>query len=69
MAMLMISHDLPAVLRMADRVLVLDRGRVVEEASSTQMLFAARHPVTQHLLTAAGRDALFPTQRFDEATP
>ena len=67
MAMLMISHDLATVLRVADRVLVLDSGRVVEEGPSTQMLFSARHPVTQHLLSAAGRDTLFPTQRFDEA--
>jgi ABC-type glutathione transport system ATPase component len=38
MAMLFISHDLAIVLRVADRVVVLDEGRIVEEAPSTQLL-------------------------------
>jgi peptide/nickel transport system ATP-binding protein len=59
MAMVLVSHDLAVVLRTADRVLVMDRGRVVEEASGTELLIAPRHAVTQALLAAAGRDALF----------
>jgi ABC-type glutathione transport system ATPase component len=60
MAMIFISHDLSVVLRVADRVLVLDRGRIVEEGSGGAMLAAPRHPVTRSLLSAAGRDLLFP---------
>lgn len=59
MAMLFVSHDLSVVLRVADRVLVLDRGRVVEEGTSTRVLAAPQHPATRALLTAAGRDRLF----------
>ncbi len=59
MAMIFISHDLSVVLRVADRVLVLDRGRIVEEGSGGTMLASPRHRITRSLLSAAGRDLLF----------
>ena len=59
MSMIFISHDLSVVLRVADRVLVLDRGRVVEEGSGGVLLVSPRHPVTRSLLAASGRDLLF----------
>ena len=61
MAMIFISHDLSVVLRVADRVLVLDAGRVVEEGSGGTLLVSPRHPVTRALLAASGRDLLFST--------
>lgn len=59
MAMVLISHDLAVVLRMADRIFILDRGRVVEQGSGTSLLAQPRHPVTRALMAAAGREALF----------
>ena len=59
MAMLFISHELAIVLRVADRVVVLDHGRVVEEATGTRLLTNPRHAVTRSLLAASGRDGLF----------
>ncbi len=59
MAMILIAHDLAVVLRVADRVLVLDGGRVVEEGPGSRLLAAPRHPVTRALLAASGRDELF----------
>lgn len=59
MSMVFISHDLALVLRIADRVLVLSEGRIVEEGPGTRLLIAPRHPVTAALLSAAGRDRLF----------
>ncbi len=59
MAMIFISHDLSVVLRVSDRVLVLDRGRIVEEGSGGSLLAAPRHEVTRSLLSASGRDLLF----------
>ena len=56
MAMVLVSHDLATILRVADRVVVLDGGRVVEEGTGSRLLLHARHPVTQALLEAAGRD-------------
>ena len=59
MAMVFISHNLSVVLRIADRILVLDRGRVVEEGPGSSLLVSPRHPVTHALLAASGRDLLF----------
>lgn len=59
MAMLLISHQLAVVLRVADRVLVLDRGRIVEQGSGTSLLVAPQHPTTRRFLSAAGADGLF----------
>jgi peptide/nickel transport system ATP-binding protein len=67
MAMIFISHDLSVVLRVADRVLVLSDGRIVEEGSGGTMLARPRHDVTRSLLSAAGRDLLFATQNGDGA--
>jgi peptide/nickel transport system ATP-binding protein len=58
MAMVIVSHDLAVLLRIADRVMVMDRGRVVETGTGTQLLVAPEHPVTRALLGAAGRDRL-----------
>ena len=52
MALLLVSHDLAAVARVADRVVVLDAGAVVEHGSTAQVLTAPAHPVTQRLLAA-----------------
>lgn len=67
MAMIFISHDLSVVLRVADRVLVLSDGRIVEEGSGGTMLARPRHEVTRSLLSAAGRDLLFATPNGDAA--
>ncbi len=60
MAMVFISHDLSVVLRIADRVMILDQGRAVEEGPGSRILVDPRHPATRALLAAAGRDLLFP---------
>lgn len=50
MAVLLISHN-PAVLaRIADRVLVMYAGRIVEEASATKIFAEPLHPYTRGLL-------------------
>jgi ABC-type glutathione transport system ATPase component len=61
MAVLLVSHDLAVVLRTADRVLVMDRGRIVEAGTGTQLFTSPRHPATRALLAAAGRDRLVAT--------
>jgi peptide/nickel transport system ATP-binding protein len=65
MSMVFISHDLSVVLRIADRVLVLDQGRVIEEGTGGALLVSPSHPVTQALLAASGRDLLFSTNGHD----
>lgn len=56
MAMLVVSHDLAVVLRVADRVVVMDAGRIVEEATSTELFRHPAHPVTRQLLQASGAE-------------
>jgi oligopeptide/dipeptide ABC transporter ATP-binding protein len=50
MALILISHDLAAVSRVCDRLLVLYAGKIVEEGPTSQILAAPRHPYTQLLL-------------------
>ncbi|MBV7672033.1 ATP-binding cassette domain-containing protein [Streptomyces halstedii] len=54
-AVVMVTHDLEAAARHADRVVVLDEGRVVEAGPAAQVLMAPGHPVTRELLACAGR--------------
>ncbi|MFC3552538.1 ATP-binding cassette domain-containing protein, partial [Lysobacter cavernae] len=52
MALLLISHDLNLVRRIAHRVCVMQQGRVVELADSEQLFQAPEHPYTRELLAA-----------------
>ncbi|SFR77256.1 peptide/nickel transport system ATP-binding protein [Agromyces sp. CF514] len=49
---LLISHDLAVVSRIADRVIVLDQGTVVEQGPTGEILGAPRHPITRALIAA-----------------
>jgi oligopeptide/dipeptide ABC transporter ATP-binding protein len=51
--MLFISHDLNVVEYLADRVVVMYLGRVMEEASARDLYARPRHPYSQALLSAA----------------
>ncbi len=53
LAMLFISHDLTVVEAMADRVLVLYLGRVMEAGPARAIFAAPRHPYTAALLASA----------------
>jgi peptide/nickel transport system ATP-binding protein len=54
-AMVFVSHDLDAVRRMSDDVLVMDAGVVVESGPAATVLTRPSHPVTAGLLAAAER--------------
>ncbi|MFT5394154.1 MAG: oligopeptide/dipeptide ABC transporter ATP-binding protein, partial [Gammaproteobacteria bacterium] len=53
LSMLFISHDLNVVEYLADRVVVMYLGRVMEEASARDLYARPRHPYSQALLSAA----------------
>lgn len=58
LTLLFISHDLAVVSRVADRVLVMYLGRVVETGATADLYAAPRHPYTAALLNA-GTDGMF----------
>jgi len=50
MAIMLITHDLGVVAEMADDVVVMYLGRIVEQASVDEIFYAPKHPYTQALL-------------------
>jgi microcin C transport system ATP-binding protein len=50
MGLLLITHDLPLVRRFADRVAVMDQGRIVEQGPTATVFEGPRHPCTRSLL-------------------
>ncbi|MGB2932317.1 MAG: ABC transporter ATP-binding protein [Methyloceanibacter sp.] len=52
MAMLLITHDLGIVRKMADRVCVMNQGEIVERGTAQGVFTAPQHPYTKHLLAA-----------------
>lgn len=54
LAMLFISHDMAVVAALCDTLMVLRRGRVLEQGEAASILNAPAHEYTQSLLTAAG---------------
>jgi peptide/nickel transport system ATP-binding protein len=55
MAILMISHDLAAVARISDRVMVMYSGRIVESGLTAKLLRRPSHPYAAGLLAATPR--------------
>lgn len=61
MAVLLITHDLEAVRRFADRVLVMEKGVVVEQGEAKEVLTEPQHAYTQKLLNSQPiRDVVVP---------
>ncbi|WP_338862933.1 ABC transporter ATP-binding protein [Mycetohabitans rhizoxinica] len=52
MAVLLITHDLNLVRRFAQRVAVMEQGRLVETGTVEQIFSAPQHPYTQRLLAS-----------------
>ncbi|MDR6868408.1 peptide/nickel transport system ATP-binding protein [Microbacterium resistens] len=53
LTMVLVSHDLGVVAAVADEVLVLRDGEVVEQGTVREVFSAPRHPFTQELIAAA----------------
>jgi peptide/nickel transport system ATP-binding protein len=63
LTLLIITHDLAAVARHCDRVIVLYAGRIVEEADTEALFRTPAHPYTRGLLQSAPRIASAVRQR------
>jgi oligopeptide/dipeptide ABC transporter ATP-binding protein len=63
LSLLFITHDLGVVARIADRIVVMYAGRIVEQGPALEVLRNPQHPYTQALLRAVPaltRQKLFP---------
>lgn len=69
MAMLFITHDFGVVQAIAERVLVLEKGHVVEQGSAAQVLQAPREAYTQRLIAAVSASALHPRPLLNDSKP
>ena len=59
-AMLFITHDLRVAAQICDRVIVMEKGRIVEQGATRELFTQPREPYTQALLAAApGRTFAF----------
>ena len=54
-ALVLVSHDLNVVRRIADYVIIMYAGRIVEEGPAGEIFLAPRHPYTIGLLASAGQ--------------
>jgi peptide/nickel transport system ATP-binding protein len=61
MGLLLISHDLTQVARRCDRVLVMYRGRIVDECAGSQLAHS-RHPYTRALWSCKPSAATYGTE-------
>jgi microcin C transport system ATP-binding protein len=52
MAMLLITHDLGIVRKMADRVCVMNNGEIVERGATADIFARPQHPYTKHLIAS-----------------
>ncbi|MCY3760575.1 MAG: ABC transporter ATP-binding protein [Gemmatimonadetes bacterium] len=66
MAILLITHDLGIVRRVADRVYAMTDGEIVEEGATEEIFTKPRHPYTRRLLAAEPRGEPAPV---DEDAP
>ncbi|HYZ08026.1 MAG TPA: dipeptide/oligopeptide/nickel ABC transporter permease/ATP-binding protein [Pseudonocardiaceae bacterium] len=55
LAVLVVSHDLPMIERIADRIAVMQAGRVVELGPAARVLADPAHPYTRRLVEATPR--------------
>lgn len=72
MSVIWITHDLALLAGLADRILVMYAGRIVEEATTTQLYKNPRHPYTIGLLKSLPRldqDYLEPLQPIEGTPP
>ncbi len=66
MAMLLITHDLGIVRKMAERVYVMKSGEIVEEGATKAIFEAPKHPYTRHLINAEPKGA---PPKADDSAP
>lgn len=68
-ALVFISHNLRVVADIADRIVVMQHGQVVEQGAARALFDAPQHDYTRSLLQAGWHPRAPSPFRYDEATP
>lgn len=58
MSLLLVSHDIGVVAALCKRIVILEKGRIVEAGETARVLAAPQHPYTQRLLASVPRLSL-----------
>jgi ABC-type glutathione transport system ATPase component len=66
---ILISHDLAVVRQLAEQVIVLWQGRIVEQGQTGQVLDNPRHEYTRRLRASVPRPGWKPTRRLPHSQP
>ncbi len=67
LTLLFITHDLSLVRHYSDQVAVMQAGRIIEQATTSELFSAAHHPYTQTLLAAEPSGGPIAAVTTDEA--
>ncbi len=65
MGLLMITHDLAVVADVADRIVVMQKGRVVEQGETSSLLHNMQHPYTKALFAASRHQLELPVVEME----
>ncbi|GGA63250.1 ABC transporter ATP-binding protein [Pelagibacterium lentulum] len=55
LTVVLVSHDLGVVAALCEEIIILERGTIVEQGKTREILAAPRHPYTQRLLNSIPR--------------
>ncbi|ABD53694.1 ABC transporter ATP-binding protein [Jannaschia sp. CCS1] len=67
MSLLLITHDLAVVSDMADRIAVMQKGRIVEQGATADVLRTQAHPYTRALFAASSHQPDRAAEAADDA--
>ncbi len=65
-AVMFITHDFGVVAEIADRVVVMQQGRIAEQGAADDILSRPQHPYTRQLIAAVPRLAAPPPRRLSD---
>ena len=69
MGLLLITHDLGVVAEIADRVVVMNSGSIVESGNAAEVYRDPKHPYTKKLISAAPGSGVMPEERNRQGEP
>ena len=69
MSILLITHDLSVVRQIASRVMVMQHGKLVEQAPTEQLFKSPQHPYTKMLLSAEPSGEAVPLTLAEQPSP